>query len=231
MKHGRLALILFGTPGSGKGTQAQQLSQCFGAPHISTGDILRQHIELGDDLGRQVQNVLKAGLLVPDDLVNRLVEERIDRDDARGTMILDGYPRTLPQAQAMVKMFEQRGIGPVVIHLKVDYNKIIERLSGRRVCPVCGTLYSTLNGYGSNPPKIDDVCNLDGARLVTREDDSPAVIRRRLEEYDVQTKPLVEYFRKRGMVYHEVDGSNGSPQAIAERICALVKPAPAVVRG
>ena len=232
MTQERVALILFGTPGSGKGTQAQRLSKCLGAPHISTGDILRQHVELGDDLGREVHSILKAGELVPDALVNRLVEERIDREDAQSTIILDGYPRTLAQAQAMAKMFERRKISSVVIHLKVDYNKIIERLSGRRVCPVCGTLYSTLNSYGSNPPTVDEICNKDGARLVTREDDSAAVIRRRLEEYDLQTKPLIEYFRKQGgVVYHEVDGSDGTPQAIAERILAWVKPAVAEVRG
>lgn len=224
MSEGRRALILFGTPGSGKGTQAQRLSKCLGAPHISTGDILRQHIELGDELGREVQNVLKAGILVPDELVNKLVEQRIDRKDAQGAFILDGYPRTVPQADAMVKMFQGRKIAPVVIHLKVDYNKIIERLSGRRVCPVCGTLYSTLNSHGLNPPKIEGICDLEGARLITREDDSATVIRRRLESYDMQTKPLVEYFRGHGIPYHEVDGDSGAPDVIAELICALVKP-------
>lgn len=235
MNEGRTALILFGTPGSGKGTQAQRLTQCLHAPHISTGDILRRHIEIGDELGHEVQSVLKAGMLVTDELVNKLVEERIDLGDAQGAIILDGYPRTVPQADAMLKMFERREIAPVVIHLKVDYNRIVERLSGRRICPVCGTLYSTLKGQGSNPPKVegvcDLVCDLDGARLITREDDSAVVIRRRLEEYDQQTKPLVEYFQGHRIPYHELDGSLGAPDAISERICALVKPPGSVETG
>jgi adenylate kinase len=119
----------------------------------------------------------------------------------------------------MGKLLEEQKITPVVVHLKVDYNKIINRLSGRRVCPVCGTLYS----LGSNPPKIEGICDKDGACLVTREDDSEPVVRRRLEEYDVQTKPLVDYFQKGGVAYHQVDGSDGAPQAIAKRVCELMK--------
>jgi adenylate kinase len=223
MNQGRRALILFGTPGSGKGTQAQRLSKSLGAPHISTGDILRHHIELGDDLGHEVQGTLKAGILVPDEMVNKLVEQRIDQPDAQTSFILDGYPRTVPQADAMLKMFQGRGIGSLVLHLKVDYNRIIERLSSRRICPVCGTLYSTLRGPGSKPPKIEGICDLDGASLITREDDSAPVIRRRLEDYDQQTKPLVEYFVGHGIPYHQIDGDSGAPDKIAERISALVK--------
>jgi len=232
MTEGRSALILFGAPGSGKGTQAHRLTLCLNAPHIATGDILRRHIELGDELGREMEGVLKAGLLVPDDLITKLVEERIDQADAQGAIILDGYPRTAPQASAMLKMFERRKIAPVVIHLKVDYNRIVERLSGRRICPVCGTLYGTRNSGGSNSPKLEGICDLDGAQLITRPDDSPAVIRRRLEEYDLQTKPLVEYFQGRGIPYHEVDGGDVAPEVISQRICALVKvkPVSAAVR-
>ena len=185
-------------------------------PHISTGDMLRHHIELGDALGQEVKAIMQAGKLVPDRLVDKLVEHRIDQPDARAGFILDGYPRTIPQADAMRKLFQERGIAPLVIHLKVDYNKVINRLSGRRVCPVCGTLYS----LGSNPPRIEGICDNDGARLVAREDDSEPVIRRRLEEYDLQTKPLIEYFRRYGIPYQEID-AEGDPQAIAERICRI----------
>lgn len=211
-------MILFGPPGSGKGTQAQLLSACMQVPHISTGDMLRYHIELGDDLGRRVKNAMQAGMLVGDELVNELVEARITQPDARRGFILDGYPRTVQQAEVMGKLFEPRGIAPVVVHLKVDYNKIIGRLSGRRVCPVCGTLYS----LGSNPPKIDGICDKDDAFLVAREDDSEPVVRRRLYEYDVQTKPLIEYFERHGVPYYEVDGNEGAPQVIAKRICGLM---------
>ena len=215
----RTALILFGPPGSGKGTQAGLLQATMNVPHISTGDMLRHHIELGDELGQEVKAIMHAGLLVPDRLVNRLVEHRIDQPDAHAGFILDGYPRTIPQADVMLKMFQERGIAPLVVHLKVDYNKIINRLSGRRVCPLCGTLYS----LGSNPPKIEGICDKDGARLIVREDDSEPVIRRRLEEYDLQTKPLTEYFHRNAIPYLEVDGSEGTPQAIANRICSLAE--------
>jgi len=213
------ALILFGPPGSGKGTQAKLLQSCMGAPHISTGDMLRHHIELGDELGRRVKSIMASGRLVSDELVNELVAVRIGQPDAAHGFILDGYPRTVQQAQVMGQLLNRRGIAPVVVHLKVDYNKIIGRLSGRRVCPVCGTLYS----QGSNPPKIEGICDKDGARLGTREDDSEPVVRRRLEEYDVQTKPLVEYFYRHDVPYHELDGGEGAPQAIATRICELIK--------
>jgi adenylate kinase len=191
----------------------------MGVPQISTGDMLRHHIELADELGRRVQSTMAAGRLVSDELVNELVAVRLSQKDAAPGFILDGYPRTVQQAEVMGKMLEERKIAPVVIHLKVDYNKIINRLSGRRVCPVCGTLYS----LGSNAPKIEGICDKDGARLVTREDDSEPVVRRRLEEYDVQTKPLVEYFQQHRVPYHEVDGNEGAPQAIARRICGLMK--------
>src|SRR5207253_10072844 len=128
----RKAITLFGPPGSGKGTQAKLLRSCLSIPHISTGDMLREHIEAGDDLGREVRGVMKTGLLVSDELVNSLVAQRISRPDAANGFILDGNPRTLPQAEVMLSMLESVGIPPVVIHLQVDYNKVIARLAGRR---------------------------------------------------------------------------------------------------
>ena len=212
-------MILFGPPGSGKGTQARLLKARMNIPHISTGDMLRYHIAQGDALGQEVKAIMQAGVLVPDHLVDRLVEHRLDQPDAQDGFLLDGYPRTIPQAGAMIRLFQERGIAPLVIHLKVDYNRIINRLSGRRVCPGCGTLYS----LGSNPPKIEGICDNDGARLVAREDDSEPVIRRRLEEYDLQTKPLIEYFQRNGIPYYEMDGSSGTPESIAKRICGLAE--------
>ena len=212
------ALILFGPPGSGKGTQAKLLAKCLEAPHISTGDMLREHIQAGDALGREVDAVMHAGLLVPDDLVNRLVQERVGRPDSSKGFILDGYPRTLQQATALGSMLGQRGVTPVVVHLKVDYNEIIGRLSGRRQCPLCGTLYN----LRTKPPKFDSVCDLDGTVLVTRPDDSEAVIRQRLEEYESQTRPLLDYFKNSGYPYYEVNGSAGTPQNIAHEISGLI---------
>jgi adenylate kinase len=217
MEPSRKAVILFGPPGSGKGTQAAFLKTCLGIPHISTGDMLREHIEAGDDLGQEVRAVMQAGMLVPDALVNRLVEQRIARPDAAKGFILDGYPRTLNQAEIMTGLLAGRGFGPVVIHLKVDYNKVIARLAGRQRCPVCGTIYSA----GSNPPKVDGICDLDGARLAAREDDSEPVVRRRLEEYEALTRPLLDYFKRSGAPYFEVDGGRGTPQEIAREICSI----------
>jgi adenylate kinase len=180
--------------------------------------MLREHIEAGDALGREVRAGIRAGHLVPDETVNRLVEERIDRPDAKNGFLLDGYPRTPNQAEVMTKSLACRKIAPVVIHLQVDYNKIIARLTGRRVCPVCGTLYS----LSSNPPKIAGICDKDGAGLITREDDSEPVIRQRLEDYALQTKPLLEYFERSGVPCLHVDGSDGTPMAIAARICGFI---------
>lgn len=208
------ALILFGPPGSGKGTQAQLLQNCLYAPHISTGDMLRDHIQAGDALGKEVEAVMRAGMLVSDDLVNRLVEHRIQRPDAGQGFILDGYPRTLQQAVVLDGMLRRRGVRPVVVHLKVDYNEIISRLSGRRQCPLCGTLYN----LSTNPPKVDEICDLDGTRLVTRPDDREAVIRQRLEEYESLTRPLLDYFKSSGHPLYEVDGSHRSKQEIAKEI-------------
>jgi adenylate kinase len=180
--------------------------------------MLREHIEAGDELGREVRDTLRHGSLVPDDMVNRLVEARIERPDAKNGFILDGYPRTLNQAEVMSKSLRDRDIASVVIHLQVDYNKIIARLTGRRVCPVCGTLYS----LSSNPPKVEGICDKEGARLITREDDSEPVIRQRLEDYAIQTKPLLEYFERSGVPCFHVDGSDGTPVAIAARICGFI---------
>lgn len=180
--------------------------------------MLREHVEAGDALGQEVEAVMHAGMLVPDELVNRLVEDRIQRPDSTLGFILDGYPRTLQQAAVLENMLRRRGAAPVVVHLKVDYNEIISRLSGRRQCPLCGTLYN----LSTNPPKVDEICDLDGTGLVTRPDDSETVIRQRLEEYESLTRPLVDYFRSSGYPLHEVNGSGRSKQTIAKEICVLV---------
>lgn len=213
------AIILFGPPGSGKGTQARLLKAAMSIPHISTGDMLRERIASGDELGIQVKDLMQAGRLVPDEAVNRLVADRIAQPDCRRGFILDGYPRTLVQAAALDGLLGERGYRHLVIHLKVDYTKVIARIAGRRVCPVCGTLYSLT----SNPPRQPEVCDLDGARLVIRDDDRESVIRERLEAYERQTSPLLDYYRNRRSELHEVDGSGGSPEEIFERIRSLLK--------
>jgi len=213
------AIILFGPPGSGKGTQAKLLKAALGVPHISTGDMLRERIASGDALGLEVKEIMQAGRLVPDEAVNRLVADRIAQPDCRRGFILDGYPRTLPQAEQLDRLLGGRGYRHLVIHLKVDYTKVIARIAGRRVCPVCGTLYSLT----SNPPRQPDVCDRDGARLVIRDDDRESVIRERLEAYERLTRPLLDFYRDRGSPLYEVDGSDGSPEEIFDRIRGLLK--------
>ena len=209
------AVILFGSPGSGKGTQAKLLRKCLRGPHISTGDMLRMHIQHCDEIGRQTETLLRSGKLVADDLVNELVEERIGQEDARAGIILDGYPRTLNQAGVLLGLLRTFGFQPGVVHLMVDYEKIVARLSGRRQCPVCGTLYNLT----TNPPKVAGVCDLDGATLVTRPDDREEVIRQRLTEYESQTRPILEYFREAGVPMFEIDGADRPPDVIAQEIC------------
>jgi adenylate kinase len=183
-------------------------------PHISTGDMLRAHITAGDDLGRKAQLLIKAGKLVPDELVNELVEARIVEPDCKAGIILDGYPRTVKQAQVLLGMMERDGFRPAVVHLVVDYEKIVARLSGRRQCPVCGTLYSLT----TNPPKVAGKCDLDGNILVTREDDRETVIRERLLEYDSQTLPILSFFQEAGVSLIEINGGGQTPQRILEKI-------------
>jgi len=209
-----ISLILFGPPGSGKGTQAKLLKESLAIPHISTGDMLRERIASDDPLGLQLKELMHAGRLVPDEVVNRLAEERISQPDCCGGFILDGYPRTIQQAEVLDRRLQERGLQTVVIHLKVDYTKVIARIAGRRQCPVCGTLYSLT----SNPPRKPEICDLDGAVLVIRDDDKESVIRERLEGYERQTRPVLEFFAASGASVHEVDGYEGSPQEILHRI-------------
>ena len=159
-------IVLVGPQGSGKGTQAKLLNSLLGVPHISTGDMLREHIQAGDEIGQRVEALMRAGSLVPDELVNQLVEVRIARPDCRSGLLLDGYPRTLAQADVLEKLLDSKNLGQVVIHLRVDYNRIIARLTGRRQCPLCGTLYSLT----SKPPKVSGICDLDGNALMVRAD-------------------------------------------------------------
>jgi len=209
------AIILFGSPGSGKGTQAKLLRRCLNAPHISTGDMLRAHISAGDHVGRQSQQLLRAGRLVSDELVNELVRERLLEPDGRSGILLDGYPRTLNQAKALLDLAAEDGFRPIVVHLGVDYAKTVARLSGRRQCPVCGTLYS----LKTNPPKVEGVCDLDGTALITREDDRETVIQERLREYDSLTLPILKFFREAGVPAIEVNAGEASPEEIRQQIC------------
>ncbi|HLY20642.1 MAG TPA: nucleoside monophosphate kinase [Bryobacteraceae bacterium] len=213
------AVVLFGSPGSGKGTQANLLKNCLKVPHISTGDMLREGIRDGNALGVRVAATLHAGALVRDEVVNSLVEKRLAEPDAQAGFILDGYPRTRDQAEHLVAWLDGRGIREVVIHLIVDYNVIVARLTGRRQCPRCGTLYNIV----SNPPRVEGVCDLEGEKLVIREDDQEPVIRERLAAYESQTRPLIDFFREKGRRLYEIDASRQSPQALLVQVCRTLK--------
>jgi len=214
-----LAVVLFGSPGSGKGTQSKLLAEAERIPQISTGDMLRAHVRHGNAVGTAVESKLKAGILVKDEVVNSLVEQRLaEADTARG-FILDGYPRTVAQAEKLGGILASRGIEELVIHLVVDYNVIIARLTGRRQCPVCGTLYNLI----FKAPKVPGVCDLEGAKLIVRDDDRESVIRERLEEYQRQTRPILDYFREKGKRVLDVDASHDQPEAVFRKIEMLIQ--------
>jgi len=213
------AVMLFGPPGSGKGTQAKLVQECLHVPHISTGDMLRARMQTSDELGETIRRLLDQGELVTDDLVNQMVAERVVQPDCLDGFLLDGYPRTLSQADWVCGQLEARGTGWVVIHLLVDYNEIIARLAGRRHCAGCGAVYHIV----FRPPQVEGVCDSCRGALRVREDDRESVIRRRLDAYAAQSKPLLEYFAGQSAPFLEVDGVGATPAAIATQICEFIR--------
>jgi len=212
------ALILMGAPGAGKGTQARALSTRFGIPHISTGDILREAARKRTALGLAAQQKMDAGELVPDRVVCGLVRERISQADCRKGFILDGFPRTIGQARYLDKLLRlKQRANPLVLNLRVDHDLLIKRLSGRRTCPVCGEIYNMF----FHPPKNDELCDRECARLIHRADDNEEAIRQRLVAYEQETKPLINYYQQRHLL-HDVDGK-GEPDALARQIGAFLK--------
>ncbi|MGE5724172.1 MAG: adenylate kinase [Acidobacteriota bacterium] len=198
-------IILLGPPGAGKGTQAKRIAKLYRIPQISTGDILRDNVERDTELGRKAKAAMSRGELVPDDLVNQMVGERLMQADCARGFILDGFPRTVVQAQWLDRFFagkifdSQKLCGPpVVVQFDVDYNNLLHRLTGRRSCPTCGRIYN----IHTQPSGVPDVCDLDGSKLVMRNDDRPEVIAERLRAYDLQTRPLAAYYRRRERLVH-----------------------------
>ena len=197
------AVIFVGPPGAGKGTQAKRVAQRYGVPHLSTGDMFRDHVSRDTELGRKAKPIMERGELVPDEIVLGMVEERIARPDCANGFVLDGFPRTLPQAEALDRILERWRFGlPLVVHFAVDYDSLLRRLTGRRTCKVGGEIYNVYD----HPPKVEGRCDHDGGELVQRADDRPEVIHERLSAYDRQTKPLIEYYRQRGAL-EEVNGT------------------------
>jgi adenylate kinase len=212
------AIVLFGSPGSGKGTQAKLLTQRLEVPHISTGDMLRDRIRQGA-AGGSVAATMQSGALVSDAVVNRMVEERLSGPDAAKGFVLDGYPRTMTQAEHLHRWLDGRGSSEVVIYLAVDYNVVIARLTGRRECPRCGALYN----LATKRPRVDELCDLDGEKLVIREDDREPVIRERLDAYERQTRPVLDHYRAVCRCVIEVDASNDPPEKVHRKICQAIE--------
>ncbi len=181
--------------------------------------MLRERVASGDELGKAVAGIMQSGGLVPDEMVNRMVEDRIEQPDAARGFMLDGYPRTVAQAQLLDCVFKAKQIKAVVVFLKVDYNVIIARLSGRRQCPTCGALYSV----SANSPVVSESCDYDGSRLFIRDDDRPEVVSKRLQAYDTQTAPVLDCLKSAGYRIFDVQGESRAPQAIAREIEDLIQ--------
>lgn len=211
-------VMLLGAPGVGKGTQAKLLMDRFGIPQISTGDILRAEVQKESPLGKQVKEIMDRGELVSDDLILQIVENRLREPDCSRGFILDGFPRTIPQAEGLDELLKR--INPSlqlkVIEIAVPDEIIIKRLTNRRVCPDCGQLYNLL----LKPPKNDNKCDDCGAELYQRDDDTEATIRNRLAVYRKNTEPLIDYYQKKGNFY-KVDGDQ-KPEKVFEEIVQLL---------
>ena len=219
-----LVILLFGPPGSGKGTQACEIVGLMQITAISTGDLLRNEMAAGTELGLQVKAIMAAGGLVSDELVNQMMVARISLPDCRAGFLADGYPRTVAQARFLDSILQRRGFPvPTVFHLDVPPDVVIGRITARVQCPVCHRIYNTLY----QPPKVAGICDFDDGKLFTRADDTPETVRARLRAYRELTDPVLDYYRRSGATFHRVDGTL-PPEAVFEQIAAALQPAMAL---
>jgi adenylate kinase len=214
------AVIFLGPPGAGKGTQAKELARKFSAPHLSTGDMLREHVAHGTSLGQRAQPIMARGDLVPDSIVLRMVADRIERPDCSHGFVFDGFPRTVPQAQWLGELLKQHGFRqPLVIHMVIDSGLLLRRITGRRMCKVGGEIYNVFE----RPTKVEGRCDIDGGELEQRPDDREEIVGPRLAAYERQTAPLAAYYRRLGRL-RDVDASN-SVDEVGQNVVKIIRDA------
>lgn len=198
-----MKIIMLGAPGAGKGTQAKMIADKYGVPHVSTGDIFRANIKQGTELGKEAKTYMDKGLLVPDELTVKILLDRVAKDDCKNGYVLDGFPRTIPQAEVLDKALAELGDAiDYAINVDVPDENIVNRMSGRRACLACGATYHIVH----IPPKAEGVCDRCGKELVLRDDDKPETVKKRLGVYHEQTQPLIDFYTKKGIL-KTVDGT------------------------
>lgn len=213
-----MRLVIIGPPGAGKGTQAKLISNKFDIPHISTGEMFRENILAGSEVGKLAKRYTDNGLLVPDDIVNRMVEERLSHSDANKGFLLDGYPRTVEQAEVLKLFLAKKGYNlNAVINLDISREKLICRIAGRRICSKCGVSYNVI----TNPPKVENICDYCGGSLVQREDDNVDIAAKRVDVYMKETMPLIDYYRSLSLLYN-VD-ADGPIEKVFQDICKILE--------
>lgn len=210
-------LLIMGPPGGGKGTQAEVLVRELGVTHISTGDMFREAVKEGTEMGKKAKEYMDKGQLVPDEVVIGMVKERLSRPDCARGFLLDGFPRTLAQAEALDATLKELGLKlDAVININVPREPILERLTGRRVCRNCGATYH----IKYNPPKVEGKCNHCGGELYQRSDDTEETVNKRLDVYEAQTQPLIEYYTKKGLIKH-INGNQEIKKVSEEMLASL----------
>lgn len=212
-----MKIIMLGAPGAGKGTQAKQIADKYQIPHISTGDIFRANIKEGTELGTKAKTYMDQGLLVPDELVVELVADRIAKDDCKNGFVLDGFPRTIPQAKALDEALAKMGEKmDYAVDVDVPDENIISRMGGRRACVNCGATYHIVN----IPTKVEGICDKCGKEVILRDDDKPETVQKRLQVYHEQTQPLIDYYKNQGIL-KSVDGTRPMDTVFADIIQIL----------
>jgi adenylate kinase len=214
-----MQIVIFGPPGAGKGTQAKYISEEFNVPHISTGDILRENVREGTQLGKKAKEYMDKGALVPDDLLIDLIKERLQKPDTRRGFLLDGYPRTLAQARALDRILDDINKNlDAVVNVDVGANELVRRLGGRLTCRKCGASYN----IKTKTPKVPGICDVCGGELYHRADDTEAAIKNRIEVYKKQTQPLIDYYKKKGLLI-DIDGEREIDEVRSDIMKALEK--------